>query len=355
VVSITVALGERSYPVRVGRGLLARLGEWTEPLRGHRAGFLCDDGVPFSLVDRAARALEGAGLSLARVNVRAGESQKCLAECEDILDRLIAGGLERGSPLFVIGGGMATDLGGFCAAVLFRGVPLVLLPTTLLAQCDAAVGGKVGVNLRAGKNLAGAFWQPSLVVSDIDTLATLPQRELRNGLAEVVKSALVGDAGLLDLIEARAGDAAAGEPGLLEELVARAVRVKAAVVASDERETSGARIILNFGHTVGHALEATSGFDLRHGEAVTLGMIAALRVGARLGLTPPVLEGRVRKVLSDLGLPTDLDEYGESCLGPAKVDKKRSSGRLQFVCLRAAGEPTVVTLTTEELSRNLRP
>ena len=350
--TITVALGDRAYPVHVGRGLLSRVGEWAGP--PGRAALLCDDGVPFSLVDRAGRSLEQAGLSLARVTVRAGEDSKCLRVAERILDELVDSGLERGSTLFVVGGGMATDLGGFCAAVLFRGVPLVLVPTTLLAQLDAAVGGKTGVDLGAGKNLAGAFWQPRVVICDLDALATLPARELRSGLAEAVKCGLVGDPALLDRLEADPGAAQAGAPAVLEEIIVRAVRVKADLVARDERE-AGDRVRLNLGHTVGHALEAASAFDLRHGEAVSLGMVAAMRIGVRLGITPPELEARVARLLSALGLPVDLEPYlAGSWLSPAAFDKKRRSGSLRFVCVSAPGQTRVVDMHPRDLPRNLR-
>ena len=352
--TITVALHDRSYPVHVGRALLGPVGEWTSGLLPGRAALITDDGVPFSLIDRAAQGLRAHGFSLARVTVPAGERSKCLAQAEEVLGELVDGGLCPTSPLFVLGGGMVTDLGGFCAAVLYRGVPLVLLPTTLLGQLDAAVGGKVGVNLATGKNLVGAFWQPRLVVADLDALSLLPVRELRSGLAEAVKCALIGDATLLEHIEARADQAIAGDPGVLSDIIVRAVRVKAAIVARDERETGGERIWLNFGHTVGHALETSSG-DLRHGEAVALGMVAALRLGGRLGVTPEPLQERLFRLLSTLGLPVDLDGRLQSAgLLAMAVDKKRRGAKLQFVCVREPGQPVVLSLDPSEVLVNLR-
>ena len=351
--TVKVELGDRGYPVHVGRGLLARLSEWTSALSPARAALLYDDGVPFSLLDRAARALEAAGFSLARVTVRAGEASKCLEKAEQVLDELVDAGLDRSSPLFVMGGGMVCDLGGFCAAVLYRGVPLVLLPTTLLAQLDAAIGGKTAVNLLAGKNLVGAFWQPRLVVADIDALATLPSAELCAGLAEAVKCGLVGDPGLLDRLEAQAEQVVAGDLALLHDIVLRAVRVKAAIVARDERETGDERIWLNLGHTVGHALEASG--DLRHGQAVALGLVAAVRVGRRLGVTPADLEGRIVRLLSALGLPTNLDEkVAAGGLEAMSIDKKRLGAAIRFVCIRAPGQPMVVPLSPAEVLENLR-
>jgi 3-dehydroquinate synthase len=352
MVAVDVALGERAYAVRIGRNLLVRAAEWSGPPL--RAGVLRDDGVPFSWVDRVERGLQGAGFSLAKVTVRAGEASKCLSEAERILDALAAAGLERSSPLFVVGGGMAGDLGGFCASVLFRGVPLVLIPTTLLAQLDAAVGGKNGVNLARAKNLVGTFWQPRVVLCDLDALSTLPLRELRNGLAEAVKCALLGDPELLALLEADPGAAQAGAPDLLASVVERAVRVKAAIVARDERET-GQRRLLNFGHTVGHALESASAFDLRHGEAVSLGMVAALRVGVGLGATPPDLASRAVRLLEALGLPVDLDPYvAGPWFSPVALDKKRNQGLVRFVVLSAPGRADVVEMTPADLAANLR-
>jgi 3-dehydroquinate synthase len=351
--TVTVATPE-SYPVHVGRGLLPRLGEWARPLGPGRAGLLCDDGVPFSLYDRCARSLEAEGFFLARVTVRAGEASKRLSQAERVLGDLVAAGLERNSPIFVVGGGMMTDLGGFCAAVLHRGVPLVLVPTTLLAQLDAAVGGKCGVNLDAGKNLIGSFHQPRLVVADLDALATLPLRHVRNGLGEAMKCGLVADATLLDRIELTAPALLAGDPEALHAIVLGAIRAKAGIVARDERE-QGDRIKLNFGHTVGHALEASQS-DLLHGEAVALGMVAALRIGVRLKKTPADLEARAIGVLTSLGLPTDLDRYvTDQSLAPAAFDKKRLSGKIRFVCLRAPAQTEVLTLTPQDLLRNLRP
>jgi len=295
-----------------------------------------------------------------QVVVPAGEAHKRLATLEGVCEALAHGGLDRRSIVVALGGGVVGDLAGFASAVYMRGIAFAQLPTTLLAQVDASVGGKTAVDLDAGKNLVGAFHQPAFVLADVDTLGSLPPRELAAGLAEVVKTGLVGDAALFELCEARAIDLArppADVPAdLLTEIVRRSVTVKAGVVSRDELE-SGERALLNLGHTVGHAIEAAAGYGpVLHGEAVGLGLIAACRVGARLGITDAALEGRVTRLLHSLGLPTDLDPWlRPDVLERTTTDKKRAGKSLRYIVpSHALGASQAVDLTPAQLGENLR-
>jgi len=285
-----------------------------------------------------------------RLDLRAGEACKNLTEIERSCEWLAARGYDRRAAVVGIGGGAATDHAGFAAAVYLRGVAFVTVPTTLLAMVDASVGGKTGVDLGAGKNLVGAFHQPRAVVADVGFLETLPARERIAGLAEVAKCGFIADAGLLDLLEQSGPDLTAAQ---LEEVIVRAVRVKADVVASDEME-SGRRAILNFGHTVGHALEAASGYGLLHGEAVALGMVAALDLGAVLGVGPPALADRARALLARLGLPIDYERrFDAQAQAGVTVDKKRRGSTIRFVFVPAPGETRLVEIAPADIARHL--
>lgn len=280
----------------------------------------------------------------------AGESCKSLHELERTLEWLAARGYDRRAAVVGIGGGAATDHAGFAAAVYLRAVSFALVPTTLLAMVDAAVGGKTGVDLAAGKNLVGAFHQPRTVVADIAFLGTLPARERTAGLAEVVKCGFIADAGLLDLLE-RADPRDA--PELYPELITRAVKVKAEVVAGDEHE-GGRRAILNFGHTIGHAFESASGYALLHGEAVSLGMVAALSLGAKLGIGSPALVERGRALLAHLGLPVDFERRLTSdVFGRLTADKKRRGSTIRFVFCPRPGETRLEEVAPAEIQEAL--
>jgi 3-dehydroquinate synthase len=280
--------------------------------------------------------------------VPAGEDAKRLEVVAGLYRRLAAVPLRRADPVVAVGGGATTDVAGFAAATWLRGVPLVNLPTTVLGMVDAAVGGKTGVDLDAGKNLVGAFHQPVAVVADLDTLAGLPTAEVRSGLAEVAKAGLAGDPALAEALHRAAGPAAGGDPEALAPLVEGAVRVKAAVVAADEHEQAGdgavGRLMLNYGHTLGHALERLAGYrGLRHGEAVALGMVFAARVAEAIGLAGPGLAAGHVELLAALGLPVggvELDP--DRVLAAMATDKKQRHG-LRLVLLRAPGQPQVVT------------
>jgi 3-dehydroquinate synthase len=353
--TVRVELGPRSYDVHVGRfsvdDIADRLAAAFDPAPTGLA-ILVDAG----LAERSPRVtplVEALARRLSRVErfaLSAGEACKNLSELERTLEWLASRQLDRRSAILGIGGGAATDHAGFAAAIYLRGIRFASVPTTLLAMVDASVGGKTGVDLGAGKNLVGAFHQPKTVVADISFLDTLPARERTAGLAEVVKCGFIADPDLLELLERAPAQL---PPELVTELVTRSVRVKAEVVASDETE-SGRRAILNFGHTVGHALEAASNYELLHGEAVSLGMVAALTVGVALGVGPPALIDRARTLLSRLGLPTDFERRldGDALAGML-VDKKRRGDTIRFVCVPKPGETRFVDIRPSDIASHL--
>ena len=334
---------------------LCRRADWRAPTG--RFGIVSDETVAKLYLPRCADALRARGRRVAAAVVPDGEGSKSFATAEEVCESFAREGLDRGAVLVALGGGVVGDLGGFVASIFMRGIPYVQLPTTLLAQVDSSVGGKSGVNLASGKNLAGSFWQPRLVYADVTTLATLTERDRVAGLAEVVKHALIADADLLTLLELRAADARAGEPTLTAELVARSCRIKAAVVGDDEFETTGARARLNFGHTVGHALESDSHKEhdpLRHGEAVALGMIAATRVNRALSDGRVDLEPRLTALLSALGLPIDLDRrLSPGALARVAVDKKRGGEHIGFIVVDEPGSSRGDAGSPEAHPRNL--
>jgi 3-dehydroquinate synthase len=350
ITRVDVALGERSYPIFVDpdAGAEERFAEELDRvLPKRRIGVITDETVGRLHLPRFADALRGRGRKLTATVVPDGEGSKSLTRVEEVCESFAREGLDRGSIVVALGGGVVGDLGGFVASIFLRGVPYVQVPTTLLAQVDSSVGGKTGVNLGAGKNLVGTFYQPRLVYADVTSLSTLPARERSAGLAEVVKHGLIADAPLLELMETRAQAARAGEPQLIAELVARSCAIKARVVGDDERETTGQRALLNYGHTVGHALEAASHHTdapLAHGEAVALGMLAAARIGKAIGL--PDLEGRIAALSRALGLPVDLDaRLSKATLARVAVDKKRGGEHIQFVVVDQPGAARLVPLT----------
>ena len=330
----------RPYEVVVGPGVLSELSS-TLP-RGVPAAVVCDATVEELHAGRL-----GLCAGLPRLAVPPGEGSKSLERLEQVLDFLVASGLDRRSTLIAFGGGVVGDLGGLAAALFMRGIPYVQCPTTLLAQVDSSVGGKTAVNLRAGKNLAGAFHQPRRVLADTGALATLPDEELRSGLGEAVKSALIGDRALLELLEREASAVLARDGDCLSEVVARAVRVKAAIVARDEEER-GERRLLNLGHTFAHAIEHAAGFGrVPHGIAVGVGLVLALHASQRAGLLEErELPGRVEVLLARLGLPNTLAALRSRSgakLAPAELvagmrhDKKGRAALPAFVLVRSVG------------------
>jgi 3-dehydroquinate synthase len=353
--SVRVELGARSYDVSIGAfspdAVADTLAAALDP-KTTGVAVLIDAQV----AERSPRARDlvvalAARLPrVERLDLRPGEACKNLTEIEKTCEWLAAHGYDRRAAVVGVGGGAATDHAGFAAAVYLRGVPFALVPTTLLAMVDASVGGKTGVDLGAGKNLVGAFHQPRAVVADVGFLETLPARERIAGLAEVVKCGFIVDAGLLDLLEQSGPDLTVAQH---QEVITRAVRVKADVVASDETE-SGRRAILNFGHTVGHALESASGYGLLHGEAVALGMVAALDLGAALGIGAPALAARARGLLARLGLPVDYERrFDAQAQAGITVDKKRRGSTIRFVFVPAPGETRLVEIAPADISSHL--
>jgi 3-dehydroquinate synthase len=342
-VRIPVAVPGREHEVVVGTGLLGRLDELLPlPVHCRRAVVVTNGVVQPLYAAPVVAALERLGLDVHIVTVPDGEAAKTLEILEHVFHRLAAVPVNRDDVVVALGGGVVGDLAGFAAATWNRGVPVVQIPTTLLAQVDAAVGGKTGINLAEGKNLIGAFHQPIAVVADAATLRTLPERERRAGLGEVAKYGFIRDPAVLELLEASPRAAVDGDPGVLQEVVRRGVAVKAAIVSADERE-SGERALLNYGHTVGHAIETLTGYGTyRHGEAVGLGMVFAARLGERMGVTREGLAERTVHLLSALGLPT-----GGVHADPASVwevlrrDKKARDG-VRFVLCTEPGEAVVV-------------
>jgi 3-dehydroquinate synthase len=347
VARVRVATGGGGYPVLIGTGLVDRLEELLPPLPGAEAAAVVATAPVAAVADRVGRALGRRGLAVHRLEVPAGEEAKRLEVLAGLYERLAAAPTRRTDPVVAVGGGATTDIAGFAAATWLRGVPLVNVPTTVLGMADAAIGGKTGVDLDAGKNLVGAFHQPVAVVADLDTLAGLPAAEVRSGLAEVAKAGLAGDPALAEALARSAGPAVAADPDALAPLVEGAVRVKAAVVAADEHEQAGdgrvGRLVLNYGHTLGHALERLAGYrGLRHGEAVALGMVFAARVAEAIGLARPGLaDGHVR-LLAALGLPVGGVRLDPDQVLAAMATDKKHRGGLRLVLLRRPGQPEVV-------------
>jgi 3-dehydroquinate synthase len=335
------------YPVLVGTGLLDRLDDLLPPFPGAEAAAVVASRPVASVAERVGRVLGRRGLAVHWLEVPAGEEAKRLEVLAGLYERLAAVPTRRADPVVAVGGGATTDVAGFAAATWLRGVPLVNVPTTVLGMVDAAVGGKTGVDLPAGKNLVGAFHQPVAVVADLDTLAGLPAAEVRSGLAEVAKAGLVGEPALAEALARSAGPAVAADPDALAPLVEGAVRVKAAVVGADEREDAAdgpGRLVLNYGHTLGHALERLAGYrGLRHGEAVALGMVFAARVAEALGLARPGLAAGHVELLAALGLPVGGVRLDPDQVLAAMATDKKQRGGLRLVLLRRPGQPEVVT------------
>ena len=314
---IEVALGERSYSVTIAAGLLERAGELLAPhSRGGRIVAVSDDNV---WAAQGAR-LAASGLEIVPLLVPPGEGSKSWARLEALTERLLELEVERGDTILAFGGGMVGDLAGFAAAVLKRGCAWVQVPTSLLAQVDSSVGGKTAINAAAGKNLIGAFHQPAAVLIDPATLDTLPKRELRAGYAEVVKYGLIGDPGFFAWCEANGAALLSGDEEARLHAIEACVRAKAAIVAEDERETSGKRALLNFGHTFGHAIEAETG--MLHGEAVAIGMAMAFRLSVERGLCPVEDAERAIGHLEAVGLPTATDVPADRLAERMRHDKK---------------------------------
>ena len=353
--SLFVEAPSRRYPVAIGWGVLDRLGELLKDAGLSGAAYVISDSEVLPRHgDRALLSLREAGFAADTFAIPAGEASKSLETAATIYDWLVAHRAERGHALIALGGGVVGDLAGFVAATYLRGVPFVQAPTSLLAMVDAAIGGKVAVNHREGKNLVGAFYQPRVVVEDVSTLKTLPPRSLIEGCAEVIKHALILDPQLLADLEAQADDLLHLEPAFTVDIVRRNVAIKAALVAEDEHD-SGRRTILNYGHTVGHAIETVAGYGgILHGEAVSVGMTAAAEIGRRLGVTPREVVERQRALLERFGLPTrgpKLDP--ERVVAAIALDKKVTAGAVSWVLLEDIGRTVIRSDVPEELVRDV--
>ena len=347
--TLQVALGDRSYPIAIGAGLIGQADELLAPMVPLRRTMIVTDEnlVATGHPERLAGALARAGVASATLVLPAGEATKCWARLEQVVEAFLEFGVERRSVVVALGGGVIGDLVGFAAAATLRGIDFIQIPTTLLSQVDSAVGGKTGINSPRGKNLIGAFHQPKAVLIDTEVLDGLPLRELRAGYAEVAKYGLIRDAdGFFPWLERHGAAVLAGDPAARAEAIRRSLEVKAAIVAADERETSGERALLNFGHTFAHAYEALAGYDggVLHGEAVAIGMVKALRLSVRLGHCAAADLDRARAHLAGLGLPTRIAEVSnrpfpaDQLLAAMAKDKKVESGRLRFVLVRRIGE-----------------
>lgn len=343
---ITVALAGRSYEVRVGQGLLANVAEQCGALlRKKSVPIICDANVASIWRETLDASLIKAGHEPQWLVLDAGEGTKSWANLEKVIDWLLAQEVERGDHIIALGGGVIGDLTGFAAAIVKRGCGFIQLPTSLLAQVDSSVGGKTAINARAGKNLVGAFHQPSLVLADLDALATLPPREVAAGYAEVIKYGILGDLAFFGWCKDNGAKVIAGDIAAQTYAVTQSVEAKARIVAEDERETTGVRALLNLGHTFGHALEAETGFSdrLLHGEGVALGMVLAARYSARLGYISTEDAAEVTAAIGASGLPTEVSALGLNCSGRMLADhmlhdKKMDAGTLPFVLLKNIGE-----------------
>jgi 3-dehydroquinate synthase len=339
---VGIALGDRSYPIRIGSGLLAQPQAWQGLPSASSALIVSNTTVAPLYGERLRRAIAGRYGKVHEVVLPDGEAHKDWQTLNTIFDALLANGCDRKTVLFALGGGVVGDMAGFAAASYMRGVPFVQVPTTLLAQVDSSVGGKTAINHPLGKNMIGAFYQPALVLCDLDTLATLPPREFSAGLAETIKYGPIADMAFLDWIEANIDALVRRDRAALAHAVRRSCEIKAWVVGQDERE-SGVRAILNFGHTFGHAIEAGLGYgEWLHGEAVGCGMVMAMELSQRLGLVDAPFVARLKALVKRAGLPAVGPDLGaDRYLELMRVDKKAEAGEIRFVVIEAPGRAAV--------------
>jgi 3-dehydroquinate synthase len=338
---VKVALGNNSYEICVGSGLLPRIGLWLKE-KGFtgKAVIITDSTVKGLYAATLERSLTNAGFNTTVLEVPAGEEQKTLESAGRLYHQLSLAFAERTTPILALGGGVIGDLAGFVAATYKRGVPFVQVPTTLLAMVDSSIGGKTAVDHGQLKNEVGAFYQPKMVVADIETLKTLPKVELSNGMAEIIKHAVIRDKGFFEFLKENMADAMAFNTGVLEYIIEKNARIKAPVVETDEKE-SGLRTLLNYGHTVGHAVEAVMDFRIKHGQAVAVGMAAANKISSRMGILHEDEAARISEVIGSAELPVktpDLSrEQKEKVLEVIKHDKKVREGKIRFVLLKSIG------------------
>ena len=347
--TIAVDLGPRSYDIAIGPALLDSAGSLISERLGERQTvIITDSNVGPLYAERLEHSLSEAGHTGRTIQIDAGEQAKSFVYLESLLDDLLSEGLERGTVLVALGGGVIGDLTGFAASIALRGVEFVQIPTTLLAQVDSSVGGKTAINSPHGKNLVGTFYQPRLVIADTETLKTLPPRELAAGYAETVKYGLLGDKAFFEWLENDGADVLRGDPVAQTRAIVRACEMKAEIVNQDERET-GRRALLNLGHTFAHALEAETGFGglLLHGEAVSIGMVLAFDLSVALGLCPAADAARVRTHFEKIGLPAHVPPHptgawdAKTLIAHMGRDKKVQAGRTSFILVRGIGDAFV--------------
>jgi len=342
---ICVQAGEKTYDVVVGSKLLGEIGALIgEKLAGRACAVISDDNVAPRFADAVLASLKVSGRQPTLITVPAGEESKTMERAAMICEKMSEAALDRSSFVIALGGGMIGDLAGFVAAIYHRGIPCVQVPTTLLAQVDSSIGGKTAVNTAAGKNLIGAWHQPTLVISDVDTLATLLPREFRQGFAEIIKHAIIRDREMFEMLQRF-------DRKDLAALIRRNVEIKATIVAADERETTGERALLNFGHTIGHAIENAGEYRaFLHGEAVSLGMVAACEISVKKAGLPEAERDRIVSTLENLELPTRLPANfpKEKILRAIRFDKKFSQGEVRFVVAPKIGSARLATDVTME-------
>lgn len=354
--TVHVDLGERSYSIEIGVDVLGEVGHEIRRRTGaSRAMVVTVPPVGRRYGPAVMRSLKDAGIKARRFDVPDGERTKSLHQVSRLYDALLDAGADRGTAVAALGGGVVGDLSGFVAATLLRGLPFVQIPTTLLAMVDSSVGGKTGVNVARGKNLVGAFHQPRLVWMDVTTLQSLPPRELAAGMAELIKHGAIRDEAFFEWLEAELEGLMNLEPELLIEALERSCAIKAEVVRQDERE-SGLRMVLNFGHTVGHAVEALKRYrGILHGEAVAIGMAFAAERSETLGLSPRGTKQRLVALLRRAGLPTEMPVFPRRAyLQALRVDKKRREAQIHFVALRGIGRAETVPLLPREIIPPMR-
>jgi 3-dehydroquinate synthase len=349
--TVRIALGERSYDIHIGVGLLAQPELITRVLPHRRIAVVTNETVAPLYLDPLGARLREAGVDFIPVILPDGESHKDWHTLQRVFDALLANRCDRQTTIVALGGGVVGDIAGFAAATYQRGVPFIQIPTTLLAQVDSSVGGKTGINHPLGKNMIGAFHQPLAVIADTDALGTLPDRELRAGIAEVIKHGAIRDAAFFAWLEANMDAVLARDPGALAHAVRRSIEIKAEVVALDERET-GPRALLNFGHTFGHAIETGAGYgESLHGEAVAAGMVMAADLSSRLMGLAATDRDRLKALVARTGLPV----APPSGLGPdrirdlMRVDKKVKAGRMRLILLESLGAATIVEDAPEDV------
>jgi len=353
--TLRVELGSRSYDIEIGSSLLAGAGKQIASLlQTPRAVIVTDSNVAPLYLDGLQQSLSSEGVICESVTLPAGEATKSFPNFEDLCEELLLLGIERKTTLIALGGGVIGDITGFAASVLLRGMDFIQIPTTLLAQVDSSVGGKTGINTGQGKNLVGSFHQPQLVLADMDTLNSLPKRELLAGYAEVVKYGLINDPAFFAWLEGNGTALIEGDSGVRTHAVLTSCKAKADIVAEDEKE-KGARALLNLGHTFGHALEAECGYGdaLLHGEAVSIGTIMAFEISVRMGLCPQSDLDQVRAHFDDVGLPTTLDALktdgwtAEKLLAHMSKDKKVADGKITFVLTKGIGKAFLTNEVTD--------